>query len=117
LDGPKLTIYQNYPQIGHDTLKKLEFPWPISDIILQHRECFDGSGFSQGIKGESILIEARIIAVANAIEDFTSNNINRPAMAMEEALAVIRNHSGSKYDPKVADACLKLFKEKGYTMR
>ena len=116
LDGARLTIYQSYPQTGHDTLNKLEFPWPITDIILQHRECFDGSGFPQGLKGESILVEARIIAVANDIEDFTSNKINRPAMALEEALAVIGNHSGSKYDPKVVDACLKLFKEKGYTM-
>lgn len=116
LNGPKLTIYQSYPQTGHDTLKKLDFSWPIADITLQHRECFDGSGFPQGLKGESILIEARIIAIADAIEDFTSNNINRPAMDMEEALAVIENHSGSKYDPEAVDACLKLFKEKGYTM-
>jgi putative two-component system response regulator len=115
LDGLKLTIYQSYPQTGHDTLKKLEFPWPIADIILQHRECFDGSGFPQRIKGESILVEARIMGVANAIEDLTSNKINRPAMTLEEALAVI-GHSGSKYDPKVVAACVRLFKEKGYKM-
>jgi putative two-component system response regulator len=116
LNGIKLTLYRGYPQTGHDALKKLEFSWPIADIILQHRECFDGSGFPQGLKGEAILIEARVLAVVDAIEDLTSNKINRPAMTLEEVLAVIGNHSGSKFDPKVVAACLRLFKEKGYKM-
>jgi len=115
LEGLKLAMYQGYPQAGHDALMKIESPWPITDIILQHRECFDGSGFPRGLKGESILIEARIIAVADAIEDLSSNKINRPAMPMEQALAVIGNHSGTKYDPEVV-AALGLFKEKGYRM-
>lgn len=116
LDGIKLTMYRGYPQTGHDALKKLEFLWPIADIILQHRECFDGSGFPQGIKGETILIEARILAVVDALEDLTSNKIHRPALPMEEALAVIENHRDSKYDPYVINTCLKLFNEKGYKM-
>jgi putative two-component system response regulator len=116
LEGLKLTMYQGYPKAGHDALMKIESPWPITEIILQHRECFDGSGFPRGLKGEAILIEARILAVVDTIEDLTSNKINRPAMPLEEALAVIGNHSGSKFDPKVVGACLKLFKEKGYKM-
>jgi putative two-component system response regulator len=116
LDGIKLTMYRGYPQAGHDTLMKIESPWPITEIILQHRECYDGSGFPRGLKGETILIEARVLAVVDAIEDLTSNKINRPAMTLEGALAVIGNHSGSKYDPKVVAACLRLFNEKGYKM-
>jgi putative two-component system response regulator len=116
LEGLKLTMYQGYPKAGHDALMKIESPWPITEIILQHRECFDGSGFPRGLKGEAILIEARILAVVDTIEDLTSNKINRPAMPIAEALAVIGNHSGTKYDPDVVAACLRLFKEKGYKL-
>jgi response regulator RpfG family c-di-GMP phosphodiesterase len=116
LEGLKLAMYQGYPQAGHDALMKIESPWPITEIILQHRECFDGSGFPRGLKGEGMLIEARILAVVNTIADLASNKINRPAMPIPEALAVIGNHSGTKYDPKVVAACLRLFKEKGYKL-
>ena len=116
LEGLKLAMYQGYPQAGHDAMMKIEFPWPIADIILQHRECFDGSGFPQGVKGDAILIEARIMAVADAIEDLTSNKINRPGMHIDETLAIIGNHSGTKFDADVVTACLRLFNEKGYRM-
>ena len=114
LEGIKLTLYQGYPRAGHDALKKVEFPWPIADIILQHRECFDGSGFQQGIKGAAILIEARVLAVADAIEDLTIHRSYRNALPMDQALAVISNHSGSLYDPDVVGACQRLIHEKGY---
>ena len=116
LEGMKLTIYQAYPEAAYDTLKKIECIWPIAYIALQHRECFDGSGFPQGIKGEGILIEARILAVTAALEDLTSRRSWRTAFPIHEALEEISSHSGSKYDPKVVAACLKLFKEKGYQM-
>ncbi len=116
LDGIKLTLYQGYPQVGHDALKKIEFPWPIAEIILQHRECYDGSGFPQGIKGEEILIEARILAVTTALKDLTTHKSFRNAFPINEALEEISSHSGSKYDSKVVDACLRLFQEKGYRL-
>jgi HD-GYP domain-containing protein (c-di-GMP phosphodiesterase class II) len=116
LDGIKLTLYQGYPQTGHDALKKIEFPWPIAEIILQHRECFDGSGFPRGIKGEDIIVEARILAVATALEDLTTHRSYRNAFPLNEALEEISSHSGSRYDPAVVAACLRLFKEKGYKM-
>jgi putative two-component system response regulator len=116
LDGIKLTLYQGYPQAGHDILKKIEFPWPITEIILQHRECFDGSGFPHGIREEDILIEARILAVAAALKDLTTHRSFRSAFPLSEALEKISSHSGSRYDPKVVEACLRLFREKGYTM-
>ena len=114
LEGIKLNLYQGYPRTGHDALKKLEFPWPIAEIILQHRECYDGSGFPQGIRGEEILIEARILAVANALEDLTTYKSFRNAFPVNEALEKISAHSGSRYDPDVVDGCLRLFRGKGY---
>jgi putative two-component system response regulator len=117
LDGIKLTLYQGYPQAGHDAMKKIEFPWPIADIILQHRECYDGSGFPQGIKGEDIVIEARILAVAHAFEDLTTHKSVRTAFPLNEALEEVSSHSGSKYDPEVVAACLRLFKEKGFKLK
>jgi len=114
LEGIKLAMYQTYPLTAYDTLKKIECIWPLADIVLQHRECYDGSGFPKGIKGEAILIEARILAVAHALEDLTTNRNYRSAYPLDEALKDISSSSGSKYDPKVVEACLKLFKEGGF---
>ena len=97
-------------------LKKIECLWPIADIVHQHRECYDGSGFPKGIKGEAILIEARILAVANTLEDLTTHRGYRNAFPLSEALADISTNSGKKYDPKVVAACLRLFREKGFQM-
>ncbi len=116
LEGVKLTMYQTYPEAAYDTLKKIECIWPIADIILQHRECYDGSGFPRGIKGEAILIEARILTVAHALEDLTTHRSYRSAYSLNQALEEISSHSGSRYDPEVVAACLKLFHEKGYKM-
>ncbi len=116
LEGVELTLYQGYPQAGHDALKKIEFPWPIADIVRQHRERFDGSGFPQGIKGADILIEARVLAVADAIEDLTVHRSYRNALPMNQALAIISSHSGSLYDPDAVGACQRLIHEKGYKM-
>ena len=114
LEGFKLAMYQTYPEAAYDTLKKIECIWPLAYIILQHRECYDGSGFPRGIKGEAILIEARILAVAHALEDLTSRRVFRNAFPLNEALEEISTNSGSRYDPVVVAACLKLFREKGY---
>jgi len=116
LEGFKLAMYQNYPQTGHDTLMKIEFPWPIAEIILHHRECFDGSGFPRGLKGEATLIEAKILAVADALEGLTSHLVSRSALLISEALEKISSQSGSKLDPNVVAACLRLFREKGFKL-
>jgi HD-GYP domain-containing protein (c-di-GMP phosphodiesterase class II) len=114
LTGRKLALYRNYPQLSYDILEAVDFPWPIDDIVLQHRECFDGSGYPRGIKREDILIEARMLAVAVAIEDLTSHRIFREAFTLKQAFVEISEHRGSQYDPNVVDACLRLFKEKSY---
>jgi len=114
LTGHSLTLYRNYPQLSYDILKEVNFPWPVADVALQHRECFDGSGFPRGIKGKDILIEARILTVAHALEDLTSHRAFRNAFPLKQALDEIRAHRGFQYDPDVVDACLRLFNEKGY---
>ncbi len=116
LEGIKLTIYQSYPEAAYDTLKKIECIWPLAYIVLQHRECYDGSGFPRGIKGEAILIEARVLSVAVALEDLTTRTSFRNVFPLSEALEKISSNSGSKYDPEVVAAFMRLFKEKGYKM-
>jgi putative two-component system response regulator len=116
LEGIALSLYQAYPGNTYDMLKKVEFLWPIADIVHQHRECYDGSGFPRGIKGEETLVEARILAVAAALDDLTTRRSFRDAFPLSEALEKMSSHSGSKYDPEVVAACLKLFREKGFKM-
>ena len=111
LEGVRLSLYQTYPGAAYDTLKKIECIWPLADIVLQHRECYDGSGFPRGIKGEEILVEARILAVAHALEDLTTHRSYRNAFPLDQALEEISASSGSKYDPEVVTACLSLFRE------
>jgi response regulator RpfG family c-di-GMP phosphodiesterase len=113
LTGITLALYRKYPQYGYNILSTVDFPWPVADIVLQHREYFDGSGFPEGIKGEDILIEARILAVAHILEDLTSHRAYRNAFSLEQAHEEIKKHRGSKYDPDVVDSCLKLYREKG----
>jgi putative two-component system response regulator len=116
LEGIALSLYQAYPGNTYDMLKKVEFLWPIADIVHQHRECYDGSGFPRGIKGEETLVEARILAVAAALDDLTTRRSFRNAFPLSEALEEISARSGSKYDPEVVAACLKLFRAKGFKM-
>ena len=113
LTGINLTMYRTYPQSSYDILKEVDFPWPVANIALQHRECWDGSGFPRGIKGENILIEARVLAVAHVLEDLTSHRVFRNALPLKLALDEICAHRGSQYDPDVVDACLNIFSEKG----
>lgn len=105
-------IIQTHPQVGYDILKKIEFPWPVDRMILQHHERMDGSGYPQGLKNDQILIEARIIAVADVLEAMAYHRPYRPALGIESALDEIRKNSGIFYDRDVVDACLAIF-EKG----
>ncbi len=104
-------LIKQHPQDGYDILKNVKFPWPIADIILQHHERMDGSGYPQGLKGDAILLEARIMAVADVVEAMSSHRPYRAALGIEPALDEIRRGRGSAYDPAAVDACLKLFAE------
>jgi PAS domain S-box-containing protein len=104
-------LIKTHSQVGHDILKPVEFPWPIADIVLQHHERLDGSGYPNGLKGDAILLEAKILAVADVVESMMSHRPYRPALGIDAALAEIRRGSGKVYDAAVVDACLKLLRE------
>jgi PAS domain S-box-containing protein/putative nucleotidyltransferase with HDIG domain len=108
------TIIKTHAQVGHDILKTIEFPWPVAKIVLQHHERMDGSGYPQGLKGEKILLEARILAVADVIEAMATHRPYRPALSIDEALKEISKNKRKLYDARVVEACLKVFKEKKF---
>jgi len=114
LEGFNLALYRTYPTIGYGILKKIDFSWPIAEIVLQHREHYDGTGFPQGIKGEDILLEARILAIADALDDLTSHKIYRSEFPLDQALAIVKADGGSRYDPRLVAVCIRLFHEKGF---
>jgi len=101
---------------GCDVLKDVAFPWPVAEVALQHHERSDGGGYPQGLKGEAIVLEARVMAVADVVEAMSSHRPYRAGLGIEAALAEIERGRGSAYDPVVADACLKLFREMGYAI-
>jgi len=99
-----------HPQIGYDILKEIKSPWPFAEIAYQHHERLDGSGYPRGLKGGEILLEARILAVADVIEAMSSHRPYRPALGIEAALEEVRKNKGNFFDPQVVDACLLHFK-------
>ena len=107
-------LIKTHPQAGYDILKNVKFPWPIADIILQHHEKLDGTGYPQGLKGEQILIESRIMSVADVVEAMSSHRPYRAALGIEPALNEIKRGRGIAYDAAVVDACLRLFAEKRF---
>ena len=98
---------------GYNILKDTDFPWPIAEMVLQHHERLDGSGYPEGLKGDDVIIEARIIAVADVVEAMSSHRPYRPALGIERALEEIEENKGRTYDPQVSDACVSLF-SKGF---
>jgi len=106
-------LVKTHSQNAYDILKAIDFPYPIADIILQHHERMDGSGYPQGLKGEEILLEARIVAVADVLEAMSAHRPYRPALGIEAAMEEITRHRGLLYDENVVDACLEIYRENG----
>lgn len=102
----EMGIVMTHSQVGYDILKQVEFPWPLAEIVLQHHERLDGSGYPQGLERQDILIEAKIIAAADVVEAMSSHRPYRPALGFEAALAEISQNKGILYDAQVAEACL-----------
>jgi putative two-component system response regulator len=100
-----------HPEVGYNLLKRIPFRLPVAEIVYQHHERMDGSGYPCGLKGDQILLEARILAVADVTEAQSSYRPYRPALGIDVALAEISKNSGKLYDPKVVEVCLSLFKE------
>lgn len=105
-------MIKTHPQVGYEILKGIDFPWPVARIVLQHHERLDGSGYPNGLRGNEIILEARIIAIADVVEAMASHRPYRPALGIDRALEEIERGAGVKYDPEAAEACLKLFREK-----
>ncbi len=112
LNSVEFSMVKMHPQAGHDIFKNVDLPWSIADILLQHHERLDGSGYPRGLKGKDILLAARIIAVADVVEAMASHRPYRPALGIDQAIEEISNKRGILYDPDVVDACSSLFKEK-----
>lgn len=109
-------LIQTHPQTGYEIVKNIHFPWKIADIILQHHEAIDGSGYPNGLKEDDILLEAKIISVSDVVEAIASHRPYRAALGVDYALNYIEENKGVLYDTEVVDACLKLFREKNYIL-
>ncbi len=114
LSDPERGLIRNHPITAYEILKDIEFPWPVAEIIRQHHERMDGSGYPRGLKGEEILMEARVLAVSDVVEAIASHRPYRPSLGIETALQEIEERKGTLYDADVVDACLRLFREKKF---
>ncbi len=111
----ELRIVQEHARMGYDILREVHFPWPVADIAHQHHERIDGSGYPQGLKGEEIAQEARIVAVADVVESMASHRPYRPALGIDAAREELVNGRGTLYDAQVVDACLHVL-DSGFTL-
>jgi hypothetical protein len=112
----ELSLIRNHVQAGYDILKEIEFTWPIARMVLEHHERMNGSGYPNGLTGDNILLESRILAVADVMEAMASHRPYRPGLGINAALDEIAKNRGTLYCPDVVDICLRLFSEKGYKM-
>jgi putative nucleotidyltransferase with HDIG domain len=113
----EFALIKTHSQIGYDILKNIDFPWPVADIVLQHHEKINGSGYPNGLKGEEILIEAKIIAVADVLEAMASHRPYRAALGLEVAFAELGKHKGTLFDEEIVEACILIFKDKGFRLK
>lgn len=111
LTDVEFQIIKGHPQAGYDILRDIDFPWPVAETVLQHHERLDGSGYPQGLKGDEIIPEARILMVADMVEAIASHRPYRPAHGMGKALAILEEERGSRLDAGVVDASLELLRE------
>jgi PAS domain S-box-containing protein/putative nucleotidyltransferase with HDIG domain len=116
LTDTEFDLIKDHPQAGYEILKGIDFPWPLAQIVLQHHERHDGSGYPAGLSGKDILLEARVLSVADVVEAMGSHRPYRPALGLGAALDEIVQKKNILYDPRIVDACLRLFTEKGYKL-
>ncbi len=113
----ELSLVRAYPQAGYDILKTIEFPWAIAEIVLQHHEFINGSGYPSGLKGDEIMLEARILCVADVVEAMSSRRPYRPAFSLESTLKELSDNRGILYDSECVDACIRVVEEGQFTPR
>ncbi len=111
----EFSLIQAHSETGFEILQGIEFPWPVAQVVLQHHERLDGSGYPQGLKGEDILLEARILCVADVVEAMSSHRPYRQSLGIDKALEEISNGKGKIYDNEVVEACIRLYQD-GFNM-
>lgn len=117
LSPMEMELMKGHPQAGYEILRTVEFPWPVSDIVLEHHERIDGTGYPRGLKGNAIRIEARVLAVADVVEAMASHRPYRPALGIDAAVNEILSGRGTAYDADAVDACVRLLREGRFTFR
>jgi PAS domain S-box-containing protein/putative nucleotidyltransferase with HDIG domain len=116
LTNEEYDIIKKHPEAGYEVLKSIEFPWPVAEIVLQHHERLNGSGYPFGLKGDDIYLESRIISVADVVEAITFERPYREAYGIDRALGELIKNRGRLYDPEIVDICVRLFRKKGYKL-
>ncbi len=116
LNEVEFSMIKAHAEVGYNILKDIEFPWPVNIAVLQHHERLNGSGYPGGLLGQEIIVEARILAVADVVESMASHRPYRPALGVEKALVEILKNRGILFDEKVVDTCISLFEEKGFAL-
>lgn len=114
LTSMEWALIRCHPETGYSILAQIDFPWPVAQVALQHHEAMDGSGYPAGLAGDEILLESRILAVADVVEAMASHRPYRPALGIELALEEVVRKRGARFDPEVADTCVRLIVEKGF---
>ena len=111
LSASEFELVKTHAERGFEVLRTVEFPWPVAEAVRQHHERLDGSGYPRGLKGEEILLEARIVAVADAVEAMLSPRPHRPALTLTACLDELQSQAGRRYDARVVKACVKLLRD------
>jgi response regulator RpfG family c-di-GMP phosphodiesterase len=114
LSNLEYELIKSHVQAGYDILKQIEFPWPLAEVILQHHERLDGSGYPQGLHAEDIMLPARILSVADVFETMASHRPYRPSLGLDHAIAELTQNSGILYDPAVVNSCLRVIKQERF---
>ena len=114
LNEVEIQLIRRHPQVAYEILRNIDFPWPVDQIVLQHHEKVNGSGYPMGLSGKEMLVEAKILCVADVVETIASHRPYRPGLGIDKALSEISKNKGVLYDPVVVDACLDLFRKDGY---
>jgi HD-GYP domain-containing protein (c-di-GMP phosphodiesterase class II) len=114
LSEAEFNLIKSHPQIGYDIVKMIEFPWPLAEIIYQHHERINGSGYPRGLSGRDMLDEAKILGVADVVEAMVSNRPYRPSLGLDKAVEEVMKNKEVLYEPNVAEACLDLMRSDGF---
>jgi putative nucleotidyltransferase with HDIG domain len=115
LSPEELALVRTHAEAGYEALRPIQFPWPVAEAVRQHHERLDGSGYPKGLQGDQISLEARILAVADTVEAMATNRPYRHSLGIEAALATVEAEQGLHYDSDAVTACLRLFRQQGYT--